>query len=199
MATLFDRDVSTAPAGPSGSLLTRKWGPLPVWAWGGIGVGLAIIYRAYAGSKDAAQQETSTTDFGGTTTPPTVYQDYITITNPIITNPDEPPGQGRGEPPQTTTPPATPTPSTPRPGKPPIRFPGPTPTHGGQKGTGRWVTVAKWTAKNAPWNSTISGIAAHYNIKNWQSVWNLPQNASLRARRKQPNLIQPNDRVWVPA
>lgn len=27
------------------------------------------------------------------------------------------------------------------------------------------VTVVKWTPSNTPWNSTLSGIAAHYNVK----------------------------------
>lgn len=188
---LFNRDVSSPPE-PSGSLLTSKWGPMPVWAWMLIGLGVAIAFRSWQSNRTAGQQQTATTDLSGTTTPPTVYQDYITITNPINTPPDQPPGQGRAEPPQgpdVHIPPG----ERPVPVPPPGQAPAPKPA------TGRWVTVQKWTAKNAPWNSTLSGIAKHYGVKSWQTIWNAPQNKALKARRKQPNLIQPGDRIWVPA
>lgn len=58
------------------------------------------------------------------------------------------------------------------------------------------VTVVKYTTKNPPWNSTLSGIAAHYK-KTWQSVWNDPKNAGLRSRRKDPKNIRPGDKVYV--
>lgn len=47
-----------------------------------------------------------------------------------------------------------------------------------------------------PWNSTISGIARHYG-KTWPTVWNDSKNAGLRAKRKSPTKIQPDDVVWV--
>ncbi len=62
--------------------------------------------------------------------------------------------------------------------------------------TGHYVTVARWTAKNPPWNSTLGGIARHYG-KSASHVWNLPKNAGLRQRRRSMNRIQPGDRVWV--
>jgi len=60
------------------------------------------------------------------------------------------------------------------------------------------VTVVKWTPTNTPWNSTISGIAAHYGYGgDWQAVWDSSANAALRAKRGQPSLIQPGDTVYV--
>jgi hypothetical protein len=167
---------------------------MPVWAWGLIGLGLAVVIRTWSANKASGQQQTDTTV---DTTPPTVNQDYITIINPIDTAPHEPPGQGRGEPP-TGIGDDRDKPVTPRP--PPTRVPDrPTPRPTPKPPAGQWVTVAKWTARNAPWNSTLSGIASHFKIKQWQTVWNLPQNAALKARRKKPELIQPGDKIWVPA
>ena len=34
---------------------------------------------------------------------------------------------------------------------------------------------------------------------NYAAIWNAPQNATLKARRKQPNLIQPGDSIFVPS
>lgn len=60
------------------------------------------------------------------------------------------------------------------------------------------VKVVKFTTSNPPWNSTISGIAAHYGWgSDWESVWSDPKNASLRAKRKSANLIQAGDTVYV--
>lgn len=60
------------------------------------------------------------------------------------------------------------------------------------------VTVAKFTSKNPPWNSTISGIAGHYGHGgDWQSTWNDPQNAKLKASRGKPESIRPGDTVKV--
>jgi fibronectin type III domain protein len=59
------------------------------------------------------------------------------------------------------------------------------------------VTVKKYTDHNPPWESTISGIAGHYH-KTVAQVWNDPKNFGLRTKRKQMNLIQPGDTVYVP-
>jgi hypothetical protein len=192
--------VEGGPPAPSGQLLTRKLGPMPMWAWMLAGLAVALVYRQWQANKAATTQTTgSTVD----TTPPNVTQDFITINAPISTAPEEPPGQGRSEPPQGGgqggvaggTPPAVV-----HPGPIPVRVPSrPTPTPAPTKPAGQWVTVAKWTATRTAWNSTLSGIAAHFKIKSWQTVWNAPQNAALKARRKDPKLIQPGDKIFVPA
>lgn len=48
------------------NLLTSKWGPLPVWAWGAILLGLAWAYAKYKSSKATAATDTSATDTTGT-------------------------------------------------------------------------------------------------------------------------------------
>ena len=32
----------------------------------------------------------------------------------------------------------------------------------------------------------------------WQTLWNLPENSDLKARRKNPNVLFPGDRVYIP-
>jgi hypothetical protein len=60
------------------------------------------------------------------------------------------------------------------------------------------VTVTHFTTHNPPWNSTISGIASHYGYgSNWQAVWNDPKNIGLRSKRKTPEKIQAEDKVYV--
>jgi len=60
------------------------------------------------------------------------------------------------------------------------------------------VHVVTFVASNPAWNSTLSGIAQHYGYgSDWQSIWNDPRNASLRAKRGQPQDIRDGDTVWV--
>lgn len=74
----------------------------------------------------------------------------------------------------------------------------PTPTKTSTKPAGyKRVTVKKYTDKNPPWESTISGIAGHYH-KTTAQVWNYSKNASLRSKRKEMNKIQAGDYVYVP-
>lgn len=58
------------------------------------------------------------------------------------------------------------------------------------------VVVLKYTRKNPPWQSSISGIAGHYG-KSASSIWNDPKNASLRAKRKEQRLVRAGDVVYV--
>jgi hypothetical protein len=60
------------------------------------------------------------------------------------------------------------------------------------------VVVKEYTTQNPPWESTISGIAAHYGYgSDWQTVWNDPKNANLQALRHQPSGIRKGDVVYV--
>jgi N-acetylmuramoyl-L-alanine amidase len=43
----------------------------------------------------------------------------------------------------------------------------------------------------------LSQIAATFGF-DWKTLWNLPENASLRQNRKDPNVLFPGDRVYVP-
>lgn len=60
---------------------------------------------------------------------------------------------------------------------------------------GHWVTVTAWPDPM----STIGGIAAHFGIASWQTVWDDPHNSGLRAHRVTPGHIQPGDAIWIPA
>lgn len=44
----------------------------------------------------------------------------------------------------------------------------------------------------------LSKIAHHYGVSSWQRVWNDPQNAKLKKKRKDPNVLLPGDEVVVP-
>ena len=196
------------------AFLTEKKGPLPLWAWLLIGLGLAVTFSVIrnnlAAKKNADQGTTADTEtgdnvdlIGGNQRPPIVFQNYSTS---IFT----PPMGGRTTPPvappPVTTPPAAPPPPSDGPATPPPDKQPPTPKPPAtkppvKKPAGQWVTVSKWTAKNPPWNSTVWGIANHiyHNGSRWTSIWNAPQNAALKTRRKDPQHIQPGDKIWVPA
>ena len=45
----------------------------------------------------------------------------------------------------------------------------------------------------------ISKIANWYGFPKWESIWNDPDNAALREKRPDPNLIYPGDRVYIPS
>lgn len=60
------------------------------------------------------------------------------------------------------------------------------------------VTVTHYTTKNPPWNSYMGGIAQHYGYgSDWETIWNDPKNAGLRAKRHAPADIQQGDTVYV--
>jgi nucleoid-associated protein YgaU len=54
------------------------------------------------------------------------------------------------------------------------------------------VTVGKWTRLRTPWNSTLSGIADHYEVKGGYEAL-----AKLN-HIKDPNLIRPGQKIKVP-
>lgn len=212
--------MATPPGAQSTkSFVMQKWGPLPAWAWMLIGLALAVVYSSWKKNKQAAsqQQDQGVDLIGGDQNPPVVFQDYDTI----ITSVNTPPGGGREHPP--VRPPLhgapIPGPSNPPGGREHLPIPNPEPAPAPRptplpappppapKPTppappaGQWVTVAKWTASNPPWNSTLWGISQHVygNGNLWTSIWNAGQNASLKTRRKDPKLIQPGDQIFVPA
>lgn len=46
---------------------------------------------------------------------------------------------------------------------------------------------------------SLSAIAQRNGLRSWQTIWNHPQNAALRARRERPELVHAGDEVYVPA
>lgn len=89
-------DDNTAPRHPStgdgksasggGNAFTRKLGPLPVWAWMGIGLGAALAYSSWRKNKATSTSQASTVNPTGTATgvqtasqtPPFIIQNYTT-------------------------------------------------------------------------------------------------------------------------
>lgn len=180
-----------------GSFVMEKTGPLPNWAWMGLGLGAAVAFASWQRNKKAGMEE----EPGGPRAPVEVgdlpeslQPTYAFVAGDTILNQDFAPPVG-GRPPNKPGPtqPA-PKPETPAP-KPP---PKPKPKPSAPKG--KWVTVAKWNATKAPWNSTIWGISNRLlgSKVPWQNVWNAPENRSLKSKRKDPTKIQPGDKVWVP-
>lgn len=175
-----------------------KSGPLPNWAWGGLVLGGAVAFSSWQRNKSEGKEKEATSMHGVEVMPdsiqPTyVFQDYD-YTN--VTVPGAPPGGGRpptAPGPITIEPPPKPAPTTPPRPTTPVK---PAP----KAPVGKLVTVAKWTKKNPPWNSTVWGITNRLlgPKAQWQAVWNAPQNMGLKAKRKDPTKIQPGDKIWVP-
>lgn len=195
MAAPATTSTSSAPF-LKGSIIWEKRGPLPVWAWALIVLGLVLaitMWRRNRAAADPTPQEV------GTDYPDNLDNRPIFVVpqgaNPIVnvdvpitnelpaTVPNAPPGGGRPNPPAKA--PKQPAPKSP----------------------GKFIPVAKWTAKNPPFNSTLSGIWSHFSktgpsgkttAANWQAIWNHPLNADLRRKRGQPEKIQAGDQIFVP-
>jgi len=45
---------------------------------------------------------------------------------------------------------------------------------------------------------TLVSIADQFGFRNWEIIWNHDKNASLRAKRDDPQILMPGDSVWVP-
>ena len=184
--------------GGGGNVLTNRVGPLAGWQWLALmtllGVGFYLWQQRKASTAAAAGSAQQTAaSVPSQDVPQFVINNQFpmppTAPTPAATLPVNPTTGTVGTPATPTTP--TPAPATPS---------SPTKVPPVAKSTrhGETVPVVAWTAKNPPWNSTISGIAAHYGIRNWQQVWGATQNAGFRAKRKSPDLIRPGDKVYVP-
>jgi hypothetical protein len=44
----------------------------------------------------------------------------------------------------------------------------------------------------------LPGIAAMYGFSSYKSVWEHPENAELKKERKNPNILNPGDKVFIP-
>jgi hypothetical protein len=180
--------------------LTNKLGPLPAWQWLALAAGLALIYYLLIGRNQTAPATAA--EPAGTSVASEDIPQFV-INNQLMTPPSPAPMSNTVnivEPPQEHITPAPSQPSAPSkvPVSVPVKIPVKTPA-GAPKPAGHGVVpVVKYTSKHPPWASTISGIATHYGIRDWKTVWNDPHNAQLRAQRKKPELIQPGDKVYVP-
>lgn len=173
-----------ASSGLQGSFVMQKTGPLPNWAWMAFGLAgaLGIAYwKSQKAKKDAALSGDPVGPNGvknsKTGSAADDYYVFVDADSTVNTLNAAPPGGGR----------------PPRPGRGPRPPDSPAPD-------GQQVSVVKWTAQNAPWNSTLYGIAKHLwgSGDQWRQIWEAPQNARLKELRKKPEGIQPGDKIWVP-
>jgi len=187
--------------GGGGPFYTKKVGPMPVWAWMAIAVGALLAVSTWQKNKAASTAE-ETAAVSTATVPDDLRPMYTFVdadTTLVSQNttvagrtrlPSKPPPTPT---PTTTTPTPTPTTTTPT---------TTTPTTTTTEPAGRWVTIVKWTSgqkEGTP--STLWGVAkmVYGDGKFWNIIWNAPQNAALKAKRKNnERLIQPGDKVWVP-
>jgi nucleoid-associated protein YgaU len=185
------------PATPSSSFLTSKAGPLPVYAWAGLGLGAAYLYSRHKASQAAATAATTSSvnaagepvggqptyliennipsfPYSGPSAPVPVQTPVTPVVGPPSTKPSPP----------TTTPLPVDKPPTNKPPAPPVS-PGPvshpsapppvtapkppTPTPVQIPGAPH---VTGETTYRAQAGDTLSSIAAKYKIPGgWQALW----------------------------
>lgn len=190
-----------------GNMLTRKVGPLATWIWLVIITVLAVGYYLYEKNKSGSSSSTAAADsVNASQVPDYIVQNYIGSpgggTTPPATTPPPTTPPPVGTVPPGTVPPTAPPPKGPNPGgliKTPAPPKGPNPGGGikpkaPKPGAQQYttVTVAKWSAKNTPWNSTLSGIAEHYSVQGGYEAL-----AKLNGI-KNANLIYPGQKIKVP-
>lgn len=203
-----------------GSILTRKTGPLANWIWMALILLLALGFSMWQRNR----QQTPDANMDTTVEPATTLDNqtpppiFILPQNPqpsVPINITVPTPTGPTPVTPTTPTPVTPTPSNPTPtpttpiGAPPVAVkppptapaPKPAPPPKATIPVYATVTVAKYTSKNPPWNSTLWGIAKHYGkggaSNNYTSIWDDPKNAALKKKRGKPTSIQPGDKIYV--
>jgi hypothetical protein len=170
---MAENDTGSSAGQHTGSILTRKTGPLANWIWMAILLLVALIYSLWKRNKAGAADEnvdTTVDDSLDNQTPPPVF---ILPQNPqpsvIINNGGTTPSAPAG----TTKPPVTTKPPIPTaPSKPAVAY--------------DTVKVTKYTTKNPPWNSTLWGIAKHAGYgsaaDNFKAILNDPKNAALKKK-----------------
>lgn len=178
------------------SLLTSKWGPLPVWLWGAIGLVVAWIIAKWRSSQadKAAAQKADTADLADTAESEQVAPQFIIENN-------MPAGAGAPTTPQApiTTLPA-PVPVVTPPGKspnPPVKTPPKPPAPG--KPTKK--PPKTYTVKHG---DTLSAIAKRYGTT-WQSLWtynttpgNRPADTIKTLKERGPSLLYAGEKILIP-
>ena len=190
------------------NLLMSKWGPLPVWVWGAIGLLLAWAFAKYRDLQAAAQETESGDSTGDAGTdaasePSDVAPQWI-IYNQLPTTdvnvsvpgggpaPSVPVPATPGTPPLVVTPPGTGTKPPTTPGKPPPSRPvEPSPKAKSHK------VVA---------GDTLSGIARKYKVSGgWKTLWayntkpgNRPSETIRKLKARGPNLLYSGETILIP-
>lgn len=173
---------------PSGSLIKQKWGPLPVWGWGLILLGLAWGYSKYKSTKKTASSDTSVTppaDSGESeaTAPQFIIENNMPQGNTPVTTPVGP-----------STPVVTPPGTTPGPpvSQPPPPSKTPTPTK---------KNPIKYVVKHG---DTLSGIAGKYKttaskLFTYNTTPGVrPASTIATLKSRGPNLIYAGETILIP-
>ena len=176
--------------GGAGGFLTKKYMGLPGYVWLiGVAVLAYLYFRTKSGSGTSGSNSTAATTpsnansgtsttgnttFGPPTTNLTINSQYAQTSSSTAGVPA----------PRHATPNPQPTPLP----KPPTKKAVTTVKTPAKAAP--IVTVTKWTATNTPWNSTLWGIANHYNT----TVANL---LKLNPQIKNANLVYPGEKVKV--
>lgn len=177
------------------NLITSKWGPLPVWAWSLIGLGLAWLYAKYRSTQQAAQQQQQQQATGSGTDAESqqVAPQFIIENNmpPDVGAPSTP-----SAPVTAPTPPSTPTPPAKTPNPPVTGKPKPPPK---KKPTPK--EPLQYKVKHG---DTLSSIAARYHTT-WQKLWaynttpgNRPASTIATLKKRGPNLLYSNETILIP-
>lgn len=182
------------------SLLTSKWGPMPVWAWALIGLAAAWLYSKYKTSQSGAS--TTPTSGAGTDQSQAVAPQFVIENNePDINIPSS--GSTTPSAPVTTPPPTPPTTTPPGTGSKP-------PVVGGANPPSRPTGVTTPPAKKPPVQykvqagDTLSSIAARYHTS-WEQLWayntqsgNRPASTIATLKSRGPNLLYRGETILIP-
>lgn len=184
-----------------GNVFTNKVGPFPLWVWMGLSLAILLAITNWKKQKTTAstanQGTLPTNDTASGSTPASLIPQFV---NQVYNNPG-PPTQVTVNTPVTVDTDNDPTHPTPPPPPPPHG--GPPPPKPAPKG--QWVTVGVWNSTNAPWNSTLWGIANHIygNGALDAKIFAANKKGVMRPDGSQGvvsdiNLVHPGDRIWVP-
>lgn len=182
--------------------LTRKWGPLPAWAWIAITVAIMVIVTSWRKSKQATGDQPATS---WSTNPRQAIPNnhdpmytFIDQSRVDVSTSQYAPLGGRTRPPSWR-------------GRPPWRHhdrpdtpaePS-APDAGPEAPDGQWVTLTRFMpGQPSGTPSTVHGVAqmVYGSGRDWRRIWNAPQNADIREERdNNERNLRAGDRLWVPA
>lgn len=180
------------------SLLTSKWGPLPVWAWGGIGLVVAWLFAKWRSSQSdkKASSQADTADLSDTAESEQVAPQFIIENNMPATGVGAPPTPQAPVPPPTTTPVVTPPGKAPNP---PVTTPGHAPKPARPKPTKK--APLTYVVKHG---DKLSTIAKRYGTT-WQELWtynttagNRPADTIKTLKQRGPDLLFAGEKILIP-
>lgn len=173
----------------------KKAGPLPMWGWGGILLGGALLYSLVQRSRqaktadDTSSQPTDTSTVPSDQVPDFISQVYTTVNNTPTPTATPPPATTLPAP--VTNPPVAPPKTTTAP-----RTPAPV--------TGPPKVAAKATSYKVKTGDTLSSIAKKYGTT-WQALFTYNTTPGVRPadtiktlKARGPNLLYSGETILIP-